>query len=211
MRILFSKTALAAVFFPILAATLFTSCATLPLSTLMPQGKNERLLPPLTPVIDIQSFGSVFRNKGELNDISTIFSRDIENISVPIYSVKTKGTIIARVASGKNKRFHIWPQVLSGVCTAFFINLLGVPYDYTTANLQIEVTILNDKDTVVGKYVSNYHEQTSSYAMYWGYSFADAPKRNVRLVFAECMKDIKHQIANDYDRLNEALNYGQND
>jgi hypothetical protein len=84
--------------------------------------------------------------------------------------------------------------------------LLGVPFDYATTDLQIEVTILNDKNAVVGKYVSDYHEQTSFYAMYWGYSFADGPKRNARLVFAECMKDIKQQIANDYDRLNAALN-----
>jgi len=33
----------------------------------------------------------------------------------------------------------------------------------------------------------------------------DAQKRNARLVFTECMKDIKHQIANDYNRLNAAL------
>jgi hypothetical protein len=191
---------------PMLAiiVVLLTGCFPLLSSTLMPQGKNERLLPPLTPVVeDKQGFGSAFGIA--LNDINTIFSRDIENISVPISSEKAKGTIIARLVSGENIKFHIWPPVLSGVTTIFSICLLGVPFDYATAGLQIEVTILNDKGGVVGKYVSDYHEQTSFYAMYWGYSFDNAPKKSVRLAFTECMKDIKRQIADDYDRLNAAL------
>jgi len=246
MRNKFSKNRIFCSLFPILATitALVMGCATLPQSTLMPQGKNERLLPPLTPVIDMQSFGSVFgiaTTQGTssgmvyggtysggiigvnnsttyssvvLNDINTIFGRDIENISVPIYSGKAKGTIIARLASGEIINLHWWPMLLSCFSTACIINLFGVPIDYATAGLQIEVTILNDKNGVVGKYVSNYHEQKSYYAMYWGYNPGgaynnpsnDAQKRNARLVFAECMKDIKQQIANDYDRLNSALN-----
>jgi hypothetical protein len=244
----FSKNRIFSSLFPILSTitAMVMGCATLPPSTLMPQGKNERLLPPLTPVIDMQSFGSVFgiattegtssgmmyggmMNGGllggtigvnnsttyssvVLNDINTIFGRDIENISVPIYSEKPKGTIIARLVSGEITPMD-WSYFILSTFTCYVINLFGVPIGSTTTSLQIEVTILNDKSEVVGKYVSNYHEQESYYAMYWGYSFAgaaynpniDAKKRNARLVFAECMKDIKSQIANDYDRLNAAL------
>jgi hypothetical protein len=41
--------------------------------------------------------------------------------------------------------------------------------------------------------------------MYWGYSFANAPRKDARMVFTAAMNDIKRQIANDYTRLADAL------
>jgi hypothetical protein len=199
----------------------------------MPQVKNEKLLPPLTPVIDAQSFGTVFGlgttvgsssgvgynvgggvvvgggtansttySSASLNDINTIFSRDIENISV-LYG-QAKGTIMVRLIEGKETKLHYWPLFLSAL-TIYTINLFGVPIDYSATKLQIEVTILDEKNNVVGKYTSDYRKEKSIIAMYWGYSMENAPKRSARIAFTECMKDIKRQIANDYDRLAAAL------
>ncbi len=143
------------------------------------------------------------------NDIKTIFERDLENISQ--ISGAPKGSIRCRAIDGKSKdgkhRMSVEAfslAVASGLtlCTA---NLVGMPISCSKSKLQIEVTILDSNNNVIGRYISDFHKSKSYVAMYWGYSLSQAPRKDARYVFTACMEDIKYQIEKDYTRLTEAL------
>jgi len=206
------------------------SCKTLSHETLSPKMKNERLLPPLTPEFDVMSFGTIFpltQTTGSvyvgyygsgninastsanpaLNDLSIIFDRDVgNNICESIMGV-TKGTIKCRAITGKHKMSLGW--ILASVCTAFIPNFFGMPLSFYDTELQIEVSILDKSNNIIGRYTSDMYKEKTYAAMYWGYppgGFSPiAQQRNARSTFTACMTDIKRQIAKDYDRLMEAL------
>jgi len=216
----------------------FNSCKTLDMSTLSPKMKNENLLPPLNPVLDVESFGSVFgltKTTGHgsvsgasanigggyaigmgsismksttysnpvLNDIDVLFNRDVENICN--LSGTPKGSIKCRLIVGEEKMSGgIGWGLLSSV-TLCIPNLLGMPIRSPKCNLQIEVTVFDNNDSVVGRYTSNFRKQKTYIALYWGYSYNDSMRRNARLIFTDCMEDIKRQIGKDYTRLMDAL------
>jgi hypothetical protein len=224
--------------FLVLSVLLFSlsGCAALSPSTLRSQGANENLLPPLTPVLDVHSFGSVFPiqtttgggtvtvpvgttgysisstvprqtfSSWELNELSIMFAHEVENnISAPLYTGEVKGAIMVRLATGENDLWrHMWMPVVSGL-TLMTVNLFGFPLGAHTIGFQIEVSIHDNTGNIIGKYTSDYHAETSYAAFYWGYKPRDIAKRSLRLVYTECMTDIKRQIANDYDRLITAL------
>ena len=213
-------------------------CKSLSLSTLEPKMKNKYLLPSLSPILDVESFGSVFglikttgygsvggvsKTMGRgygigygsismksttysnpiLNDIDVIFNRDVENICH--LSGTPKGSIKCRLIVGKEKIYGGagW-AVLSGF-TLCIPNLFGMPIMSPKCNLQIEVTIFDNNNSVVGRYTSDFRKQKTYVALYWGYSYNNSMKRNARLIFTGCMEDIKRQIEKDYTRLIEAL------
>ena len=177
----------------------------------------------LTKTIGYGSFGGASKNIGRgyaigygttsmksttysnpiLNDIEVIFNRDVENICNLLGT--PKGSMKCRVIVGEEKIYGGagW-AVLSGF-TLCIPNLFGMPIASPKGNLQIEVTIFDNNNSVVGKYTSDFHKQKTYVALYWGYSYNNSMKRNARLIFIGCMEDIKRQIAKDYDRLVKAL------
>ena len=226
-------------FIILLAFILFTitvnSCKSLYLSTLEPRGRNEKLLPPLTPILDDRSFASIFgegRTSGtgggvsyrspylgnisttvggwsaitypnpRINEINVIFQRDLENIC-EIYGT-SKGNIKCSAIVGRNKEGGIGLALLSGflLCVP---NLFGMPIGAWKSELQIEISIYDVSNNLVGRYTSDFHKQKTYSALYWGYKYGDAEAKNVRAIFTECMADIKRQIQKDYQRLSDAL------
>ncbi len=196
------------------------SCRTLNSAALNPKMKNEKLLPPLTPVLDMESFGFIFGitqtyvsspgfttmtmtaySNPVLNDINVIFRRDVsENICAGLLG--NKGTIRCRAIVGVQEAGGIGWLVASGL-TFFIPNLLGMPIWNIESELQVEAAIFDVNNILIGQYISDSHCQKTYAAAYWGYFQPD--RKNVRDIFTTCMEDIKRRIANDYDRLNDAL------
>jgi hypothetical protein len=203
------------------------SCKSLDSSTLHPKMKSEKLLPPLTPVLDVESFASRFplavtygagdgvsavsgtRSNPHIADFNLIFQRDVEkNISeFDLMGEEKKGTIKCSFidASGKYKGV-VW-NVISWF-TLGIPYLFGMPANVREDEMQIEVSIFDIENRLVGRYRSDVHKNTSYNAMYWGYKEAVLPHINYRLIFTKCMEDIKRQIEKDYSKLYDALNKG---
>ena len=209
----------------ILFMATLNSCKPLRITTLDPKVKNKQLLPPLDFVLETTSFGTIFgevQSKGNIygnlggtistetsssqnpriNDFNVIFQRDVLNNICELYGDK-KGKIRCQAVVGKDNKNFGWMFLSIPLC--FIPNFLGMPIYSHKTKLQIEVTIYDVNNRLVGKYTSDFHKQKSYAAMYWGYSIGNTPARNVRLIFTECMEDIKRQIEKDYNRLNEAL------
>ena len=201
------------------------SCKSLDYATLSPKMKNDKLLPPLTPTLDVASLGSVFpitqsvgsgyvgygtvsvytstHTNPVMNDLDVIFQRDISTNICDGLTGTAKGSINCRAVVGKERRPRTW-LVISGL-TLCIPNLFGMPFGSSTAELQIEVTIFDGNNNIAGRYTSDIHKQKSYMAMYWGYSESDVYRKNARFVFTACMEDIKQQISRDYDRLIRTL------
>ena len=196
------------------------SCKSLGPETLRPTMKNQQLLPPLTPIFDYESFyayfpmsittgvvsegvisSSTYKNP-TLENFNIIFQRDVKgNICISDLEEKTNGTIkCIFIEAGVTMR--IWwliPSTLT-LCT---VNLLGMPFWTEKHKLQIEVSIYDRNNNRIRRYTSKFREDKSYVALYYGY--ASPLQKSSRLIFTKCMEDIKHQIAMDYNILNDAL------
>jgi hypothetical protein len=215
-------------------AMTINSCKPLYLATLEPKTKNERLLPSLNPILDEKSFASIFgesRSSGtgrgvgyrnsymgnwstttgrwnvttypnpRINEINVIFQRDMANIC-ELYG-DTQGSIKCSAVVGNNKL-----NQGVGVPSALLLcipNLFGAPLFCWKTQLQIEVSVYDNNNKLIGRYISDFYKQKTYVALYWGYSLGNSEPKSVRAVFTECMEDIKNQIAKDYDNLNAAL------
>jgi len=197
-----------------------SSCKSLDNTTLNPKMKNEKLLPSLKPVFDEDSFSVMYgtyvrsnymvRYSPSLDDIKKIYERDLPNICD--FSGRAKGTIKCKAIDGKEED-RFWGNTSSAGCFFMFVTvgtlgispLFGIPIQDTNSELQIEITIIDSNNYVVGRYKSDMHKQRTWQALYWGYNMDNAFRRNARLVFIACMEDIKRQINEDYYRLVKAL------
>ena len=202
-----------------------SGCRSVNTSLLRPKTKIEKLLPVLTPVFDDLSFSRRFvsliatgvgtATTGEsvtysmptyynpnVSNFFSIFQRNVEdNICVSDLS-KPKGSIKCSLIDAYGNMKTGW-AILS-VCLLCIPNLFGLPLLGIENELQIEVSIFDSKNDLVGRYRSDLYKEKSYFAMYWGYN---APEiRNNIVAFTKCMEEIKHQIEKDYDRLNAALN-----
>lgn len=206
-----------------------SGCKSLDNSMLSPKTKNAELLPPLEPVFDVESFGTVFPivqttgsasydsftrtasysggtyTNSKLRDFNTIFQRNVEgNICVPDLTGQKKGAIKCSLIDG-NVEGGGYGCIPVSILSLGILNLLGMPFWKEGYNLQIEVIIFDRNNKLIGKYTSDYYKQVSWIAMYWGYELSDAQQHSARVAFTECMEDIKQQIAKDYNKLNNAL------
>jgi hypothetical protein len=205
-----------------------SSCRSLDPSTLNPKGQLGNLLPSLIPEYHVASFGSIFPisqlveigrsttiGSGVIsnttgatsanpihNDIDVIFEHDVENISNRNGTVK--GIIKCRAIDGMAQPTGDGWRLLS-IFTLGTINLLGVPVRSYKTVLGIEVSIYDINNNRIGRYTSNFYNNTAYAALYWGYSEKDLPRKTARSAFTSCMNDIKNQIAKDYNRLSQAL------
>ncbi len=204
-----------------------TGCATLNNAELSPKMKNARLLPTLKPVMDETSFGSAlgltetvgggsvgaggtvfigattYANPA-LNDIDIIFRRDVgENICAGLLG-KAKGTIRCRAVLGGSKAGG-YGWMVASCLTLAVPTFVGMPIGNRKGELQVEVTVYDADDNLVGQYTSEIHNSVEYIAFYWGYLLENAKRKTARDNFTACMEDIKRQIAADYDRLNAAL------
>lgn len=198
-------------------------CVALSSTTLSPKIKNEKLLPPLVPVFDGESFfthypssitlgsgavigstaimnSSTFSNP-TLGDFDFIFQRDVdENICVPDMSYgEKKGTIRCSMYYAEYKEKFGW-MIPSGL-TLFIGCLLGMPSMSSESGLQIEVFVFDGNNKLVGKYRSDIHKRKHRHTLY----NTVKPRANQREMFIACMEDVKRLIASDYDRLNDTL------
>lgn len=203
---------------------LLTSCKTLSLTALSPTGKNEKLLPPLGIIVDEPSFasalgattsastGSVYTTSETggivssstktysnplIQYIITIYERDILNIS-DTYGDQ-KGYAKCRLITGSSVQGGYGLAFLSGF-TLLVPNLFGMPFANHKSTMQIEVSIYDNEERLVGKYLSNFKSNKVPIALY-GYGEGAAEIYTVITTFKECMNDIKLAIADDYDRL----------
>ena len=201
-----------------------SGCRTLGPETLIPKVKNEKLLPSLTPVFDYESFYTVFpmstmvgvvssggvmsgstSKNPVLEGFNTIFQRDVRGNVCKFdpneLDEKTNGKMRCSLVEASGK-VRIWWAIPSGL-TIFVANLFGMPLMSESHKLQIEVNIYDRNDKRVGRYTSDLHKDKAYTALYYGYN--NPTQKCNRLIFTQCMEDIKQQIAKDYDRLNEAL------
>jgi len=197
-------------------------CRMLTSASLHPQMKNEKLLPPLTPEFIDESFyfrfpvdvtNKVQGAKGlvettqknpDISNFKLIFQRDVEkNICAVNLLDVPNGRIECRLIDAYGKVKIIW--LLPSMLSAFTLNLLGMPAHGRYDEMQLEVTIFDTENKLVGKYTSDARKRKSFMALYWGWGLEAMTDRNKRVIFTECMEDIKRQIENDYQRLSAAL------
>ncbi len=198
----------------------FTGCRTVTYSELSPTGSIPNLLPPLEAEVDMWSFESAFgatitsgsvSDSGYwegvtyanpmLRDIITVYQRDMRNITQE-YGL-TRGTAICELVSGRVGGGGFGWAFFSGL-TLFIPNLLGMPFAYARADIQLEMSVLDARGVLVGRYTSDHHRRRVPVALYYGYG-SDAALKVAVDTFKACMTDIKKQIELDFNRLNGAL------
>jgi hypothetical protein len=135
-----------------------------------------------------------------IQNIITLYERDMRNVFEE-YG-KKQGRIICRLTAGEGGAGGYGWLFLSGL-TLFVPNLLGMPLYNGEASMEVELSIFDNNDTLIGRYTSDYHKSKVPAALYHGYS---NPLSKAAIdTFKDCITDIKQQIECDYDRLNNHL------
>lgn len=220
--------------FIIYLLVILTSCRSLYISDLKPEGKISTQLPQLAPHINVSSLENVFginhsttQSFGTTNiflgnitftatsatsnyrdpsiqDISVIFDRDVKNNICDI-SRDLKGYITCNITTGYTKVGGAGWTILSVWGTAFIGNLFGMPILRVKSGMEVEVQIFDSNKKLLGSYTSPYYQYKVPVALYHGYNVRNGKRKTAIMAFKSAMSDIKRQIQEDSFRLNSLL------
>jgi hypothetical protein len=84
------------------------------------------------------------------------------------------------------------------------INLLGFPFAYEKASIDIDVEIYNLNNTLIGRY-NGVGSDIKFSALYYGYDSQSALRLSRVRAFKKAMSEVKSKIAADYLRLIKEL------
>lgn len=201
-------------------ASCLAGCRTVGLAEMSPTGRLPQLLPHLEARIDVPSLEGLFGGmiiKGSVSDFGyyegvlyanpfvqdliTLYDRDMRNITEEYGPLR--GSAVCRVVDGDVSGGGFVLACLSGI-TMFIPNLLGLPFAYSKASIQLEMSIFTTQGTLAGRYTSKYNRKRVPVALYYGYG-SDSGQKVTIDAFKACMTDIKIQVEADFDRLQGAL------
>lgn len=214
----------------ILASILIlASCRTIDLGLLKPSGQISPLLPALEAEFDMYSLEKLFPNHqftdasftstnvdinsqtvnitrmnqvdATPNDLITLFDRDVKNNITNPYGEK-QGRIICRIAASDHQSnyFLRFFSVFSGGT----LNLLGMPFDISKNQIDIDVEILNNNNEMVGRYTA-IGKGKELCSLYYGHNYFSARRIAYVEAFKVAMTDIKRQIQNNHQHIVDGL------
>lgn len=202
-----------------------SACQSLNFNDVNMVAPNSRLLPPLEASVNrkalkdnfdtvktedgrafvyddnIQFLGATYQKDRRPRDVETVFLRNMDNITQR-YGEK-KGKITMRISN--TRAYHSgYLYTVPSVLTLHIANLLGMPYVYDNMDIEIEVTITDNKGNPVRKYIETGHAETPV-AMYYGYSTSNAPLLSTIRATQDALRKINMQIANEFEAINKQL------
>ena len=89
------------------------------------------------------------------------------------------------------------PLVIFSAWTIGLSSIIGIPFNTSTTNISIELSLLNDHLDIIKKYKAK-GKGRSYMALYWGYG-KDLPRKSNLSAFNEALESISEQIAIDRD------------
>jgi hypothetical protein len=218
---------------PVILAILLTGCKSIYLSELKPTPKNTKLLPPLEPIVNIESLESAYSSGSSVVEVSKYNTRPsnstflgIASSTSTIYKDKRiqdaitiferdvtdnisnpfgekKGSITCRIVAGEQSMKDNW--VWATAFSAFTLNLFGIPLYSSVTNIDVEVDIYSKNNNLIGKYSATGYSKVWV-ALYWGYDETSASRKSAYSAFKLALNEIKLKIQDDNERLTLELN-----
>lgn len=133
---------------------------------------------------------------------ATLFYREIEKNLVNPYGT-SEGYIVLRPII-HSIEISGWGYYWLSACTAFSINLLGVPNNSYTSITELEAEILNIKGELIKKYSAE-QSSTEYVALWWGYDFHSGANAAMYASYTKALSSIINQINEDKEYLKNKL------
>jgi hypothetical protein len=152
------------------------------------------------PVVAIQNSGNSLQKRDvRVQDASTLFEREIsENICKSLG--EKKGYALCRFAGSDVASNGLWVPL--SMCTAFVLNLFGLPIFQENVKLDVEIEIRDIKQNRIAKY-SALGSAKAYAAFYWGYKHPERVAAVKALKMA--LTEIRRKIERDSMEINAKL------
>ena len=136
--------------------------------------------------------------------IQDLFEYEVNNNICSSFG-KTKGRIECKMILARTITGGDLYKVLS--CTGGFdvVKLIRFPHHTCEAEMELQVSIYDEKGSHVATYNSNYQKANVYVACWWGYNTVTGLEKVRYKVFNKCMDSVKAQINKDYDTIIKAL------
>lgn len=203
------------------------SCKTVSFNELRPDTPLKTKLPTLEARLDIYSLENAYASvaygitttvsqrvlpisevrplsyrDAKIQDAIIIYDREVTDNIVDNTGEK-KGYILFKILSGGPRRGGNLLGVV-GIATLFIPNLLGVPIGNHKVAFEVELSVYDNKNNLVGKYIGGGKHKT--WIRIGGYSAKDAQRiANIRAL-KKAFVEIKKQMDDDFQKLQSALN-----
>ncbi len=206
---------------------MLSSCRSVRLVEVNPHDKISELLPALYVEADVYSFEEALYTTYDspmlatpyeydpygipyqpiraknVQNLITVYEQDVMTNVINPYGEK-KGIIDCRITQSNIRGVFNGFSALSMV-TLGIPNLFGMPLSAGKAELEVEVSVYDLEDKLIGRYLAR-GKGKEYVGLYFGYYPDDAKLEATNEAFIEAMHDIKSQISADADRLNKELN-----
>lgn len=140
-----------------------------------------------------------FSTDERVNDVINIFTKEVKQNIVDTSDMNNpRGYIVLRL----NGRVEDTSKVLR-VASAFTfgtLNLMGMPANYQSQELDIDVSIYNRSQTLVKQYTVT-SQDTEFRAFYYGYTNEDANRKAAAEALKKALTEIGEQINRDHDEI----------
>lgn len=146
-----------------------------------------------------ENYNTTFHSDERVSDAVSIFSKEVKQNIVDTSGISNpRGYITLRLNSRVEDK-SILMAVLNGL-TLCTLNLIGVPNNYRSEELDIDVSIYNKQKTLIKEYTV-IAKDTELRALYYGYTKSTASRKAAAWALKRALKEIREQINRDRDEL----------
>lgn len=206
----------------ILLLAIISSCKSVSFNELRPEGALSKKLPSLETRLDVYSLENAYASVAygvtstvaqrvvpisevrptsyrdpKIQDAIILYDREVSD-NISNLSGDKKGYIVFRILSGGPKKGGNFLGVI-GIFTLWIPNLLGVPVGNHKAEFEIELSVFDSRDRMLGKYIG--YGKHKTWIRIGGYSAKDAQRiANIRAL-KKAFSGIKKQMEGDVEKL----------
>ncbi len=146
-----------------------------------------------------ENYDTTFYSDERVSDAVSIFSKEVKQNIIDTSGMSNPRGYITLRLNGRVSDKSILMSVFN-IFTFGVLNLVGVPNNYRSEELDIDVSIYNNQKTLIKEYTV-IAKDTELRALYYGYTADTASRKAAAWALKSALKDIRGQINRDYNEI----------
>jgi hypothetical protein len=161
------------------------------------------LLPPVLDSAEVRGIRNSYFQDRNASELEVYFSRDVQR-NMTMNSGGNAGFISCTITAFEQPEIYSGGLLFLHFITIGIPTILGVPYAQSKSEIEIQVSIKNLKNEIIGTYVG-YGKDSKTTGAYYGYRTSQIQRASGLTAFKEAMEEVKKQIEVDAARLEKLL------
>jgi hypothetical protein len=161
------------------------------------------LLPPILDSAEVRGIRNSYFQDRNASELEVYFSRDVQR-NMTQNTGANRGFISCTITAFEQPEIYNGALMFLNLMTLGFPSVIGFPYAKSKSEIEVQVSIKNLKNEIIGTYIG-YGKDKKATGLYYGYRASQIQRASGLAAYKEAMEDVKKQIAADAGRLNELL------